>query len=86
MYENPQKLLITKMSMLLNIEKIEIAIYNKKCISIVERIIKQCRDKIKWYDVCFGCMIDEEFANSMNDDDSMSELSLPNAQHINHNV
>ena len=39
------------MSMLSNVEKIEISTYNEEYISIVSRIIEQCKNKIKWYSV-----------------------------------
>ena len=70
------ELLNSKMLMLSNIEKLEIVIYKQEYISLIERIIEQCKYKIKW------CNVRIELREQSRLKKSVSQLTLPNAQYI----
>ena len=71
---SPNNLLLTKMSMLTNVEKIEACIRYDRNVTSFEQLLQRCQNKIKWYDVQ---IFDKHGIN-----ENILSLSLINAQFI----
>ena len=70
----PADIVLEKLSMLPNVEKIKGTLRNEKDGKILERVMQRCKDKIKWYDM----RIDSDLSG----ENQLSPLPLVKAEHI----